>query len=163
MERPPLPIAMWVLALATVVLARPHARVTAAEPVITCVLPAVSRVDPIVAADQLYRAGKFAEAAEVARSYAPQRDGVDGDTLATQYAQLARAWAIGMDPTARPSDALIALREAYKLDLVLGGVFGTQIIAREKLVAPRAVAESIANGDREGAEAAQHVVDTLGR
>jgi len=42
-------------------------------------------------------------------------------------------------------------------------VFGDRIIAREKIVAPRAVDESIAHGDREAAEAAQHVVDTLGR
>jgi hypothetical protein len=149
MERPPLPIAMWVLALATLVLARPHHTAETLPPATRCI-PSPP-VDPAVVAEELYRAGKFVDAAALATELAPQ------------YARLARAWAIGMDPTARPSDALLALREAYKLDLVLGGAFGDQIIAREKVVAPRAVDESIANGDREAAAAAQHVVDTLGQ
>ena len=142
---------MWVLALATLVLARPHVMTGSGAATCACVLPAAPHVDPAVTADELYRAGRFVDAAALATDLAPQ------------YARLARAWAIGMDPTARPSDALIALREAYKLDLVLGGVFADRIIAREKIVAPRAVDESIAHGDREAAEAAQHVVDTLGR
>lgn len=143
MERAPLPIAIWVLALATLLLQvpAPHAPTPAGH----------RQAAPPPTADVLYRAGHFEQAATIA--VAPDNE---------LYAQLARAWATGMDPTTRPSDALIALREAAKLDIALGGVFADELLAKERQIAPLAVHELIANGDREGAEAAQHVVDTLG-
>jgi len=149
MERAPLPIAIWVLALVTVLLPASHHASPPAAPVPPAApIYMVSLVSP----GELYRAGKFEQAAQLA-------DAPDNEL----YAQLARAWAIGMDPATRPSDALIALREAAKLDIALGGAFADALLAKERQIAPLAVHELIANGDREGAEAAQHVVDTLGQ
>jgi len=145
MERAPLPIAIWVLALVTVLLPAPH---HASPPPAPAPIYTLSLVTP----GELYRAGRFEAAAQLA-------DAPDNEL----YAQLARAWAIGMDPATRPSDALIALREAAKLDIVLGGAFADALLAKQRQIAPLAVHELIANGDREGAEAAQHVVDTLGQ
>jgi len=142
-----LPIAIWVLALITLLVPSPHRR-----PPVAPLPPAATYTVALVTPGDLYRAGKFEQAARLA-------DAPDNEL----YAQLARAWDIGMDRATRPSDALIALREAAKLDIALGGAFAPLLLAKERQIAPLAVHELIANGDHEGAEAAQHVVDTLGQ
>jgi len=145
MERAQLPIAIWVLALFTVLVPAPARHPALLPPTVDCPGPVH------ITADKYYLMGDFEQAAAIAPS--PDNE---------LYAQLARAWATGMDPTTRPSDALIALREAAKLDIVFGGVWADKLLAKQRQIAPLAVHELIANGDREGAEAAQHVVDTLG-
>ena len=165
MERAPLPMAIWLLAIVTGVLAIPRGA-TPDPAALTIILPVPRQavvVDPFAEADKLYRARRFTDAAVLLASYDRYADNMDYSTTATHYKQLARAWAIGMDPSTPPSDALLALREAAKLDLVLGGAFTDEILARERAIAPLAVDELIAHGDRDGAEEAQHVVDTLGR
>ncbi|MCW5802230.1 MAG: hypothetical protein KIT31_07565 [Deltaproteobacteria bacterium] len=110
-------------------------------------------------ADRLYRQKSFAAAARV---FAGTTD-TDLATLGEQYGQLARAWRDGMGgETGRIRIVFRALRDAWKLDTVLGGAHGDELQQRLAHVAPFAAIAFLDGGDRGAAELALHVAETLG-
>lgn len=109
-------------------------------------------------ADRLYRQKRFAAAAQV---FARTAD-ADLATLGEQYGQLARAWDEGMGSRAQVRIVFRALRDAWKLDTVLGGAHGDEIQQRLAHVAPFAAIAFLDDGDRGAAELALHVAETLG-
>lgn len=110
-------------------------------------------------ADQLYRKGEFASAG----LYATSIDDFDLKNLARMYDRLDRAWRIGFSPTAATTDAFHALREAWKLDTVLGGAHSEALQRRLGDIALIAGREFERLGDRESKELVTHTCEALGR
>ncbi|MEO8707372.1 MAG: hypothetical protein ABI867_45510 [Kofleriaceae bacterium] len=138
----------------------PYRSESTSDPSITAriVLPVErpSRADACAA----YRAGDFARAAEIVDAIRPSD--ADLQILAQQYGRLATAWEIGMDPATPAIDAYALLREAWKLDTVLGGVHGERIQARLIAVVPRAALDYAGTGDYDNAELALGTAELLG-
>jgi len=112
--------------------------------------------DPLKLAAAAYRAKDFDVAAQIIR------DAHAASDLAELYGQLARAWAIGMDPSSAPIDAYPALREAWKLDTVLGGAFTDELYARLVEIAPQAALAFDAAKDYTAAKQALNTAQVLG-
>lgn len=134
----------------------PYARTAIAEPVAPAVATSPTRGD----AERAYRAGDFARAAELADAVRPSDD--DLQILAQQYAKLATAWDAGMDQATSALDAYPLLREAWKLDTVLGGVHAERVQARLVAVVPRAALAYASTGDYDNAELALGTAELLG-
>jgi hypothetical protein len=111
-------------------------------------------------AERAYRAGDFARAAELADAVRPSDD--DLQILAQQYAKLATAWDAGMDQATPALAAYPLLREAWKLDTVLGGVHAERVQARLVAVVPRAALDYASTGDYDNAELALGTAELLG-
>jgi hypothetical protein len=129
--------------------------------------PAPKVVDPagtiemvLPEADALYRARQFGEAAQVART-AAEHD-ARYRSVAELYIQFSHAWDIAMMPAARTIDAFEALREARKLDVVLGGVYAGELDATLVRIAPRAAISYAASHRVDEAELAVSVAESLG-
>jgi len=114
-------------------------------------IPQVSLYDQ---ADRLYRARNFSAAGDTLR--AADRN------LAELYDQLGRAWTIGMSKDSTPGDAFPALREAWKLDTVLGGAFTDILFAKTREIAPLAAIEYVKQGRDEDAIRASDTALMLG-
>jgi hypothetical protein len=103
---------------------------------------------------ELYRANRFAKAAEAAP--AACRD--EGELLR----QLEAAWVSGMDRGVEPDERFTSLQRARELDLVLAGDHAAAIDgALREVVAPAAVG-FLASNDRDRAESAVAVAHLLG-
>jgi hypothetical protein len=114
--------------------------------------------DDARAVEALYRAGRFDDAAEVAaRAADPELRG-----RAELYARLGRAWAVGMDPDAPVTDAFYALRQAWKLDTVLGGAHAEALQRRLSELSLLAAPAFDRIGDRDAAELARSTSSILG-
>jgi hypothetical protein len=152
----------WASALLVVPLA--FAPASRSEPSAICLdlpiveVPTPARLEaptpPPLSADQLYRAGDFTGAASWARSTDPN--------LAELYDQLALQWTIGMSPSTHPDDAFVALREAAKLDTVLGGAHAERLDRRIRDVLPRAAIAYYAHADRAACRQALDVAAIMG-
>lgn len=117
-------------------------------------------VDVRALADEAYRAGDFERAATIASQHRPSD--ADLQTLALQYERLGRAWAIGMDASAAVTDRFVALREAWKLDTVLGGAHG-ELLQRELRGISLLAAPAFERAhDAAGADLAAHTAEILG-
>lgn len=124
-------------------------------------------VDAVHVRAQLrYQRQQFSAAAAIVREALAQMPDsaelTELESLATLYDQLAAAWALGMDPTTPPMAAFPALREAWKLDTVLGGSFTDPLYARLAEVAPEAALAFVGRKDYVSAELALHTAQTLG-
>jgi len=146
------------------------ASLTAPAPVICTDPPAAEVVEPTpsldtlrVRAERLYRAGNFAAAA---RTAAGQGTNVvldlDMQNLAEQYDRLAANWVVGFDETALATDRFVALREAWKLDTVLGGAFTDELFTALASIAPKARTAFLDAGDFASAEVAANTITALG-
>lgn len=118
-------------------------------------------LEPRVRADELYRAKQFEAAANLIASVRPS----DSDlmSLALQYQRLANNWRIGMDENAPVTDRFHALREAWKLDTVLGGAHSEELQKRLGDIALLAAPAFDRARDLENANLATHTADVLGR
>jgi hypothetical protein len=129
--------------------------------------PAALSIDAVHVRAQLrYERQQFSAAAAVVRDALARMpasaDATDLESLATLYDQLAAAWATGMDPATPAATAFPALREAWKLDTVLGGAFSDPLHARLAEVAPKAAVAFVAQRDYPAAELALHTAEALG-
>ena len=122
---------------------------------------AMEVVDPRVRADELYRAKQFEAAADLVAAIRPSD--VDLQNLALMYQKLARAWVIGFDSNAPVTDAFTALREAWKLDTVLGGAHADELQKRMRDISLLAADEFQRMRDPVNADLAHHTADMLGR
>jgi hypothetical protein len=122
---------------------------------------AMEAVDPRVRADELYRAKQFEAAADLIAAIRPSD--VELQNLALMCQKLGRAWAIGFDPAAPVTDAFTALREAWKLDTVLGGVHSDELQKRMGDISLLAADEFARVRDLVNADLAHHTADMLGR
>jgi hypothetical protein len=118
-------------------------------------------------ADHLYRQRQFDAAARAAAgdgmTVAPRiLDDVDLKNLAEQYTTLAVAWEIGFDTNNAPGNRFMALREAWKLDTVLGGAYTDELYAALRDIAPSAIEAFTAANDRESAMIARETLSALG-
>ncbi|HEU0031707.1 MAG TPA: hypothetical protein VFQ53_13810 [Kofleriaceae bacterium] len=118
-------------------------------------------------ANLAYRGGRLDDAAWLASQAAHAGathpdDRIDYANLAEQYARLATAWRIGFDPETSAIDALPAVREAWKLDTVLGGELAGALQERLALVAPQAALDFFAHDQLDEAEQALAMVELLG-
>jgi hypothetical protein len=111
-------------------------------------------------ADRLYRAHRFDEAARVARDAASHD--ARFQSVAELYIQFAHAWKISIDPSGRPTAQFEALREARKLDVVLGGVYASELDTYLVRVTPKAAVSYTSMRRFEEAAVAMSVADALG-
>jgi hypothetical protein len=143
--------------------------------------PAVTTLELARArADRLYRNKQFVDAAGVISelfvlahdgsplklrgdtgSVDPESDAIDLRNLASQYYSLGSMYR-AMDPATDATDAFWSLKDAWKLDLALGGVHADEIRARLTEVAPDAAREYLRRGDREHAVLPLSTADALG-
>jgi hypothetical protein len=84
-------------------------------------------------ANRFYRAANFDSAASLLR---PFRNDADLQLLAHRYEQLGLAWNIAHYETQDPAQVFPALREAWKLDLMLGGAFTDRLYREMSKIAP---------------------------
>jgi hypothetical protein len=103
----------------------------------------------------------FEEAANVVASVAGHD--VDLQNLAAQYRQLAHAWRVGMTRDVPAAERFHALRRAWKLDTVLGGVHREVIQQAVGDIALIAAPELARAGDQDAADLAIHTAEVLGR
>lgn len=116
--------------------------------------PTYPAADPKARANELYRSGDFAGAvAEVRAS--------DAD-LAELYDQFRRAWLVTFDPDSSPGEAFPAVREAWKLDTVLGGAYTDVLYRKTTEIAPLAAAEYTHEGRDDEALRAANTALALG-
>jgi hypothetical protein len=113
-----------------------------------------------VRVDRLYRSGNFAAAAQLVRDSHPID--VDLQNLAEQLERLALTWQVGFDETGPAADRFVALREAWKLDTVLGGAFTDELYTALASIAPKARAAFLDAGDFASAETAADTIAALG-
>ena len=122
----------------------------------------------IPAADRLYRARRFDEAANVALA-AGQLD-PEVESLAELYAQAAHAWAVAVraewqatiPERVRVAPLFEQLRELRKLDTVLGAPFTAELDAKLAAIARQAAAEYRARRHQADAAIADATADALG-
>lgn len=105
-------------------------------------------------ADALYRKGDFASAARLARGF--------DQNLAELYDQFALQLEIGLAPSTNVTDAVPALREAGKLDAVLGGAYSTQIAEHMSRAVPAAAVVYDARHDHASARRMVELAALLG-
>jgi hypothetical protein len=115
-------------------------------------------------ASTLYRAKNFVAASAAITAAAPA---VSGDvqelrTLAAIYAQLGKAYSIGMSPGSKATDAYVYLLRARDLDRELGASYVTEIELRLANVAPRAAVAYTAAKEYGSAFQAVRLADALG-
>jgi hypothetical protein len=122
--------------------------------------PTVMAEPPLPKADALYRRHDFDAAAHVARA-AARRD-ARFKSVAELYIQFAHAWTIGADRAERPIARFEALREARKLDVVLGGVYADELDAMLVYDTPRAAIAYTAEHRYQEAAVSVSVGDALG-
>jgi hypothetical protein len=148
------------------------ATLTAPAPVI-CTDPPAAEAPEVTApttldtlrarAEHLYRAGNFAAAARAAAGQGTNVVlDIDMQNLAEQYDRLAANWVVGFDETALATDRFVALREAWKLDTVLGGAFTDELYTALASIAPKAKTAFLDAGDYASAEIAANTITALG-
>jgi hypothetical protein len=176
-ERPTLDWIPLVLLAALTFALRPHpAPASWATPGYSCVyvpasarLPATWETDPyehvmdvvadaLARADASYRRGDVAGAAELTDHLLPNGE---YSGLHEQYAQLAAARAIALDPKSTAIDAFEALRRARTLDMALGGALADEQTRWMQTIAPRAARMYDDARDREGAALARHTAQMI--
>jgi len=110
--------------------------------------------DPKARANALYLQGDLAGAVAEVRAIDPD--------LAELYDQFRRAWLTAFDPDSTPGDAFPAVREAWKLDTVLGGAFTDVLFAKSRELAPLAAEQYVRQGRDEEALQASNTALMLG-
>ncbi|HEV7555669.1 MAG TPA: hypothetical protein VGO00_09460 [Kofleriaceae bacterium] len=100
--------------------------------------PPAHPIDAKARANALYRAGDLAGAVAEVRT-------IDRD-LAELYDQFRRAWLITFDPDSSPGEVFPAVREAWKLDTVLGGAYTDVLYEKTRAIAPLAAEQYVREG-----------------
>src|SRR5262245_23193960 len=113
-------------------------------------------------ADRLYRARQFDAASRAALGDVNVALDVDLKNLAEQYETLAVAWEVGFDTHNPATNRFLALREAWKLDTVLGGAFTDELYTALRDVAPEAARAFAAAHDPDSARLACETMSALG-
>jgi hypothetical protein len=113
----------------------------------------------------LYRAKNFSGASALVTAALPAFSGDDAQhlkLLASGYAQLGKAYNVGMAPGTRPTDAFVALHRALGLDRDTGGAYVVEIQERLVTIAARAAGSYMASKEYEAAFQAVQVSESLG-
>ncbi|HET7501112.1 MAG TPA: FHA domain-containing protein [Kofleriaceae bacterium] len=116
-------------------------------------------------ATALYHARNFGGAATLVTSSLSSFSGDDAQelkNLAAIYSQLGKAYAVGMAPATKPTDAFVALRRAVNFDHDVGGAFTAELQERLIATAPRAAGSYMAAKEFESAFQAVRVSENLG-
>jgi hypothetical protein len=116
-------------------------------------------------ASALYRAKNFAGASSLLQSSLTNfaaGDAQDLKSLAAIYAQLGKAYNVGMAPGTKATEAFTSLRHAVDFDRSLGGAFSAELKDHLVNAATRAASSYMAAKDYEAAFQAVRVAESLG-
>ncbi|HEU4733287.1 MAG TPA: hypothetical protein VFT22_35590, partial [Kofleriaceae bacterium] len=116
-------------------------------------------------ATTLYRAKNFSGASALVTAALSSFSGDDAQelkNLAAIYLQLGKAYAVGMAPGTKPTDAFVALRRAISFDRDVGSAYTPELQERLAATAPRAAGSYMAAKEYESAFQAVRVSESLG-
>ena len=116
-------------------------------------------------ASALYRAKNFAGASSLLQTAVANFSGGDAQdlkSLSSIYAQLGKAYNIGMAPGTKATEAFTSLRHAVDFDHSLGGAFSGELKEHLVTAATRAASSFMAAKDYESAFQAVRVAESLG-